>query len=295
MATCWIDGKIIAEEDAKISIFDHGLLYGDGIFEGIRFYNKQAFRLEQHLQRLQYSALAIGLQLSYTGQQLTAAIQEVIEASGYDNGYMRLVITRGKGSLGINPASCKKSTAFIITEQMNFIDQAVLDKGASLVIASTRRLSADGLDPRIKSLNYLNNILARIEANNANADEAIMLNASGNVTEGSTDNIFIVKNTMIFTPAVSDGALEGITREVIFEIAKIHGLACSEKTLSPYDLYTADECFLTGTAMELIPVVEIDGRKIKTCPGPVFSKLQSLFKEKIASETLTLITNRVAS
>jgi len=292
MSVCWIDGKFVAESEAKISIFDHGLLYGDGVFEGIRFYNNQAFRLHNHLDRLIDSAKAIALTLPYTKDEFVTAVNQVIQKFDLDSGYIRLVITRGKGSLGINPASCHKSSAFIIADKSNFVDKRVLERGAKLIIASTRRLAADGLDPRIKSLNYLNHILARMEATQAQADEAILLNAQGNVTEGSTDNIFIVKNNKIITPSISDGALDGITRSVIFEIANEQGLECEAKTLSPYDLYTADECFLTGTAMELLPVSEVDGRSLSSCPGEMYKLLQYNFKEKVLSESNTIQYNR---
>lgn len=285
MSACWVDGKIVSEELATVSVFDHGLLYGDGIFEGVRFYNHQPFRLDKHLQRLFHSAKAIGLNIPYSQDELENAINEVILEFKQAEGYIRLVITRGKGPLGINPAQCKKATAFIIADHLNVMSAEVRNKGAKLIIASTRRLSPDGLDPRVKSLNYLNHILARMEANYANADEAILLNAQGHVTEGSTDNIFIVSDNKIFTPPVTDGALEGITRDVIFEIAHEQGLQCNEKTLSPYDLYTADECFLTGTAMELVPVSEIDGRKLSSCPGEVFQELQILYKDKILKQS----------
>jgi len=285
VSVCWLDGKLVSDDEAKISVFDHGLLYGDGVFEGIRFYNNHTFRLNAHLQRLNQSALAIGLDIPYSLYELEIAIKQLIDAFGKPDGYLRLVITRGKGSLGINPAHCKKSTVFIIADKSNFVEKSVEKNGAKLIIASTRRLSPDGLDPRIKSLNYLNHILARMEANNAGADEAILLNAQGYVTEGSTDNIFIVSDKKILTPKVIDGALEGITRNIIFEIANEYGFSCYEKTLSPYDLYTADEFFLTGTAMELIPVFEIDGRQLQTCPGPMFKKLNNLFRDKIKNET----------
>ena len=284
MSVCWIDGSIVNEEQATVSVFDHGLLYGDGVFEGIRFYNHQAFRLQKHLQRLYHSALAIGLDIPYSKSELEVAICDVILEFKKPEGYLRLVITRGKGPLGINPAQCIKPTAFIIADQLSFVSEDVQHKGAELIIASTRRLSPDGLDPRVKSLNYLNHILARMEANHACVDGAILLNAQGHVTEGSTDNIFIIRNNKILTPAISDGALEGITRDIIFEVSRFQDLSCNEKTLSAYGLYTADECFLTGTAMELIPVSEIDGRKLPACPGIMFNKLQNLFKEKIKYE-----------
>lgn len=284
MSVCWLNGILVDEDQAKVSVFDHGLLYGDGVFEGIRFYNSRPFRLGAHMRRLQHSAMAIGLSMPYTIEMLEEAINDVIRAFDAPDGYLRLVITRGKGSLGINPVSCERGTAFIIADQLSFISSRVQQHGAKLIIASTRRLSPDGLDPRIKSLNYLNHILARMEANNANADEAILLNAQGNVTEGTSDNVFIVSKQRLLTPPVSDGALEGITRELVLELANELGIECVERTLAPYDLYTADECFLTGTAVELVKVGEIDGRKLPSCPGPVFQRLQEAFKEKIQRE-----------
>lgn len=284
MTVCWLDGTIVNADEAKVSVFDHGLLYGDGVFEGIRFYQRQAFRLDAHLRRLQYSARAINLTLPYTLDELEAAINAVIQAYSAPDGYLRLVITRGKGSLGINPTSCKRGTAFIIADKPSFVDPQVQTHGAKLIIAATRRLPPDGLDPRVKSLNYLNHVLARIEANHAGADEAILLNAQGHVAEGTTDNVFIVRQHTLLTPPVTDGALEGITRGVIMELASELGLVCMETTLSPYDLYTADECFLTGTAMELIPVREIDGRVLPACPGSVYQILQRAFVDRIQSE-----------
>ena len=284
MAVCWLDGTIVSADQAKISVFDHGLLYGDGVFEGIRFYQHQPFRLATHLRRLQHSAIAIGLTLPYALHELEAAIHEVIQAFRKPDGYLRLVVTRGNGSLGVNPASCKRGTAFIVADKLSVVDAQVKSHGAKLIIAATRRLPPDGLDPRVKSTNYLNHVLARLEANQANADEAILLNAQGHVTEGTTDNVFIFRNDALLTPPVSDGALDGVTRGVIMELASELGLVCAERTLSPYDLYTAEECFLTGTAMELIPVREIDGRVLPACPGPVFQMLQTAFVDRIQAE-----------
>ncbi len=295
MSVCWLDGTIYPGEEARISVFDHGLLYGDGIFEGIRFYQGQPFRLQTHLRRLQHSAMAINLTLPYTLDVLEAAVHEVIQALGEVDGYIRLVITRGTGTLGINPASCKRATTFIIADKLSFIDPQVKQHGASVIIAATRRLPPDGLDPRIKSLNYLNHVLARLEANHANADEAILLNAQGHVSEGTTDNVFIVRDGVLLTPLLTDGALDGITRGVIMTLAREQGLACSETTLSPYDLYTADECFLTGTAMELIPVREIDGRVFAACPGPVFQTLQAAFVARIQEEVRPAVLESAAS
>lgn len=285
MSICWLDGELMPADEARISVLDHGLLYGDGVFEGIRFYQRRPFRLDAHLQRLQYSAAAIGLTMPYLLQQLKTAIHEVIQAFAEEDGYLRLVITRGKGPLGINPAQCPRGSAFIIADQAGFISEQVKQQGAKLIIAATRRIPVDSLDPRIKSLNYLNHILARLEANHAGADEAILLNAQGHVTEGSTDNIFIIRAGRILTPPVSDGALEGITRGLVFELAAELGLPCREQSLAPYELYTADECFLSGTAMELIPVREIDGRKLTSCPGQGFQQLQQAFQARIRAES----------
>lgn len=295
MAACWLNGAIVPEEDARVSVFDHGLLYGDGIFEGIRFYERQPFRLDAHLQRLQYSAQAINLTLPYTLSQLAMGIHEAIRAYGEAAGYLRLVITRGKGSLGLSPNSCQRATVFIIADKLSVMDARVKQHGAKLIIASTRRLPPDGLDPRIKSLNYLNHVLARIEASHAGADEAILLNGRGHVSEGTTDNIFIVREGKLLTPPVTDGALDGITRGVVMEAAVKLGIPCTQQTLSPYDLYTADECLLVGTAMELVPVREIDGRILPQCPGPVFELVQQAFMDSIRDEVHHAVLEQAAS
>lgn len=295
MAVCWIDGTIVPEEQAKISVFDHGVLYGDGVFEGIRFYQRQAFRLDGHLRRLQYSARVINLSLPYSLPELQAAIEDVIRVCDTADGYIRLVVTRGRGSLGISPDSCRRATAFIVADNARFIEPQIKIHGARLMIAATRRLPADGLDPRLKSLNYLNHILARIEASRAQADEAILLNAQGHVTEGTTDNIFIVRENVLLTPPVFDGALDGVTRGVIMELAEGLGIRCLEQTLSPYDLYTADECLLTGTAMELIPVREIDGRSLPACPGPVYQQLAQAFTARVQAEVKQAQLQQAAS
>ena len=290
MSICWLDGKLVSADQATVSVFDHGLLYGDGVFEGIRFYAHKAFRMDAHLKRLNHSARAIGLTLPYTLQQLETAINDVIQAFAEPDGYLRLVITRGRGPLGVDPRTCKRGTTFIIADRLSFVSPQVQNSGANLIIASTRRLPPDGLDPRVKSLNYLNHVLAKMEANRAGADEAILLNAQGNVTEGTTDNIFIIREQQLFTPPVSDGALDGITRDIVLELVKELGIPGCERTLSPYDLYTADECFLTGTAVELIPVREIDARVLPLCPGPVFQRIQNAFGERIRRDTESAIS-----
>ena len=280
----WLNGRIVPPEQACIPVTDHGLLYGDGVFEGIRFYHGRALRLQQHVERLYRSARALCLVIPCNEHELAAAIEEIIAAYGGSAGYLRVVVTRGAGKLGLDPKSCARPNIFIIADALTMVGAEVRTRGARVIISSTRRLPPDGLDPRIKSLNYLNHILARIEAANADADEAILLNAQGRVTEGTADNVFIVRAGALYTPPASDGALQGITRELVFELAGELGITCSEISLSAYDLYTADECFLTGTGAELIPVREVDGRALKSSPGPVFARVQQAFQELVKRE-----------
>jgi len=274
---CWINHQLLALEDARISVMDHGLLYGDGIFEGIRFYNNQAFLLEPHLDRLVASAKALALNIPQSLIEIKGHIQSVINAYEQSQGYIRLIITRGNGPLGINPAQCKNPQLIIIASPLQMSDQHGQSQGIRAIISSTRSIPPDCLDPRIKSLNYLNPILARIEANNAGADEAIMLNQQGFVTEGSADNIFIVKNNELISPPSIDGSLAGITRELILKLALDANITTRIESLTSFDIYSADECFLTGTGAELIPVNEVDARKYPTSPGPVFKQLKELF------------------
>lgn len=282
---CWFNGRIVSNHEARVSVFDHGLLYGDGIFEGIRFYNGRPFRAAQHLTRLNASAAAIHLNIPFDETALDRAIDETIAAFGDNDGYLRLVVTRGEGRLGLDPSSCDRPNVFIIADQLSLVSAEVRERGARVIVAATRRIAVDALDPRIKSLNYLNHILARMEASRANADEAILLNAAGHVTEGSADNVFIVRDGALLTPPPIDGALEGITRAAILELAPTLSVTARETSLSPYDLYTADECFLTGTGAELIPVREIDGRPLRQCPGPIFTVLSTAFGELVKRET----------
>jgi len=272
---CWIDNKLGKLEDARISVMDHGLLYGDGIFEGLRFYNNKLLLAEAHLNRLEDSARALALTLPRDVDEIKRLIQSVINEYELDSGYIRLIITRGKGPLGINPALCNKPELIIIASPLQMSDEQAQKQGIRAIIASTRRIPADCLDPRIKSLNYLNPILARIEANNAGAQEAIMLNQQGYVTEGSVDNVFLIKNGELYTPPSIDGSLAGITRDLVIDLATKADIKTHISTLSSYDIYTADECFLTGTGAELIPVREVDGRRLVHCPGPVFSTLKT--------------------
>ena len=278
---CWQHGKIIDAAAATISVLDHGVLYGDGVFEGIRFYRRQPFRLDAHLQRLFDSARAIGLTVPMTAADLGAAIAQLIAEFADVDGYLRLVVTRGVGPMGLDPKPCTNPQVFIVASALRYISDERRRAGAAVIIASTRRLNADGLDPRIKSLNYLNHILARMEANHAHADEAILLNSTGRVAEGSADNVFIVKRGTLITPPVTEGALDGITRGVVIEIAQALNIPLREIPIAPYDLYTADEFFLTGTGAELIPVRAVDGRSISTCPGPIFTQIEAAFKAVI--------------
>ncbi len=281
-ALCWINQSIIAAADASISVFDHGLLYGDGIFEGLRFYQGRVFMLEAHLQRLQASAEAIGLELPYRPEQITQAIEDLVEAYPNDSGYLRLVVTRGVGNLGIDPQKCAHPNLFIIADQIAVMDITEAGQGVSLHVASTRRTPACSLDPKVKSLNYLNNILARIEANRAGMDEALLLNLDGYVSEGSVDNIFIVADGELLTPPLQDGMLEGVTRAVVIEVARIAGIPCRECSLRVSDLEQAQECFLSGTGAELIAVRQIDDYVFAAADTPLIPVIMAAFKNYIA-------------
>lgn len=270
--------------EASVSVFDHGLLYGDGVFEGLRFYYGKTFMLEAHLERLQQSAAAIGLDLPYTLERIGRAIAGLIDVYAADSGYLRLVVTRGPGSLGIDPRSCSRPLLFIIADELRVMDVTDPAQGVSLHLAATRRMPAACLDPRIKSLNYLNNILARIEANRAGMDEALMLNLDGYVSEGSVDNLFIVSGGVLKTPPLGDGLLEGITREVVIEVARAAGICCEQTSLVPADLYTADECFLTGTGAELIPVRRIDNHEYPPPQNPLTPVIMREFRQRIESD-----------
>ncbi len=284
-ALCWLNGELMPEHAARVPVLDHGLLYGDGVFEGIRFYHGKAFRLDAHLARLHRSARAIRLVIPHDVAALALAVRDTIAAFGTPEGYLRLVVTRGAGRLGIDPTSCIQPNVFIIADDLSMVPEHVRREGARVIIAGTRRIAPDALDPRIKSLNYLNHILARLEATNAGADEAILLNAAGHVAEGTADNVFVVRDGDLLSPPTADGAIEGITREAVLEIAPTLGVVAREITLGPYDLYTADECFLTGTGAELIPVREVDGRRLGSCPGSVYRRVAEGFRALVERET----------
>ncbi|MBK1884489.1 branched-chain-amino-acid transaminase [Luteolibacter pohnpeiensis] len=280
----WLDGQLVDESEAKISVFDHGLLYGDGVFEGLRFYNGRIFRLEEHITRLFDSARAIVLPMPWTYEEVIKATCETVAANGLQNGYIRLVVTRGVGELGLNPYACKTPSMFIIAAGIKLYPEEYYQKGLAVITCATRRPAPGALMPQVKSLNYLNNIMAKVEAIQANALEAVMLNEQGYVAECTGDNLFLLKNGTLYSPLISDGALDGITRAVIIELAAKLGVPFQEKSLTRYDIYTADECFLTGTAAEVIPVVSLDQRKIGDgTPGEITGRFLKAFHELAGS------------
>ncbi len=281
----YLDGKFVDQADAKVSVFDHGLLYGDGVFEGIRLYGGNIFRLEEHLERLEYSAKALLLQIPLTRKELTWATCETCRLNGLTDAYIRLVVTRGVGDLGLAPWLCPKPSLFIIASKISLYPKEHYDNGLAIVTVPTRRISPAALPPTIKSLNYLNNILAKIEARQFGALEAIMLNDQGYVAECTADNVFIVHKGEILTPAASQGALKGITRGTVIDIAKELNLPLREVDLTRYDIWCADECFLTGSGAEVIPVVKLDGREIGTGkPGPITQSVLTSFRRRVLVE-----------
>lgn len=283
----WLDGKLVDESEAKISVFDHGLLYGDGVFEGIRIYNGRVFRLEEHIRRLFGCARAIVINLPWTQEEVIRYTCETVAANQLRDGYIRLVITRGAGELGLNPYLCPKPSMFIIASTIKLYPDEHYLNGLSIITCATRRPAPAALMPQVKSLNYLNNIMAKVEAIQSNALEAIMLNEQGFVAECTGDNVFIIKDGKLYSPLISDGALDGITRGVIIELAAAMGLPFEERSITRYDIFTADECFLTGTAAEVIPVVSLDRRIIGDGkPGPTTRKLLDRFHE-LANSTGT--------
>lgn len=277
----YLDGKLVEKDEAKISVFDHGLLYGDGVFEGIRAYNGRVFRLREHLDRIYNSARAIMLDISMSKKEMEAAVIETLAANKLRDAYIRLVVTRGVGDLGLDPKNCSNPTVFIITDKIKLYPEELYTRGLEVVTSSIKRNIPQALSPCIKSLNYLNNILAKVEATRAGVPEAIMLNAQGYVAECTGDNIFLLKENTLITPPSSAGALEGITRGAVMELAKNKlKLLVKEDVFTTYHLYTADECFLTGTAAEVIPMVKIDGRPVGDGkPGKTTLRLVKEFRE----------------
>lgn len=278
----YIDGQMLDRNDAKISVFDHGLLYGDGIFEGIRIYHGRVFELEAHIVRLVDSAKAICLEMPMSAEEIIDATLQTVKANGLLDGYIRLIVTRGEGGLGLNPFLCTKASLIIIADTIKLYPQEHYDNGLALITCGTRRTTPGALSPQVKSLNYLNNVLAKVEAIQAGALEGLMLNEQGYVAECTGDNIFIVRNGVINTPPICAGALDGITRRVIFRLAAEAGVPLVETNMSRYDIYTAHECFLTGTAAEVIPVVTLDKRVIGAGkPGNITNDLIKRFRELV--------------
>jgi branched-chain amino acid aminotransferase len=275
----YIDGKFYPRARAKISVYDHGLLYGDGVFEGIRAYNGRVFALKEHIDRLFASAKAILLKVPLSPAEMTEAVLKTCRVNRMREGYIRLIVTRGAGTLGLNPNNCERGSVIIIPGTIQLYPKQTYDNGLAIITVPTTRNLHNAINPAIKSLNYLNNILAKIEALNAGCDEAVMLNAEGYVAECTGDNLFIVREGELQTPPLSAGALRGITRRVVIDLARQQGWRVSEPNLTRYDLYTADECFLTGTGAEIVPVCRIDGRSIGNGrPGPVTLKLMELYR-----------------
>ena len=280
----YLDGRFVPEEEARVSVFDHGLLYGDGVFEGIRAYNGKIFRLDEHLARLYDSAKAIDLAIPLTKAEMTEVIKETLRRNSLRDAYIRPIVTRGKGDLGLDPLKCAKPTVIVIAVTWGAMYGDLYEKGLRAICVSVRRTPPESMPPNVKSLNYLNNILAKIEANHRGVDEAIFFDTKGHVSEGSGDNIFVVKDGVIITPPTLNN-LRGITRMVVLEIAASMGITLLERDLGYFDLYTADEVFVTGTAAEVAPIREIDGRVIGNGkPGPVTRQLMAAFRTATQKE-----------
>lgn len=281
----YIDGEWHSKETAKVSVFDHGLLYGDGVFEGIRVYARRIFRLGPHIERLYASARALALSIPLTREEMTAAVREAVGRNECEDGYIRLVVTRGAGELGIDPTSCPKPSVIIIVTEVRVYPRDLYATGVKVITSATRQVSHESVDPRIKSLNYLKNILAKIDAQHAGAHEAILLNPEGFIAECTADNLFVVKGGRVLTPSPQDGALEGITRGTILQLAAEAGISASEARLTRFDVYTADEVFLTGTGAELMPVAEVDGRRVANGGSrPITRRLTDAFHALVRNE-----------
>lgn len=280
-----MNGRFVKKEEATVSVFDHGFLYGDGIFEGIRVYNGNIFRLREHVERLYDSAKSIMLTIPYTLEEMEELVANTVRKNGLKDAYIRLVVSRGIGDLGLDPAKCPHPNVIIIADQISIYSQELYDNGLEIISVPTRRNLPDALNPKIKSLNYLNNILVKLEANNAGMGEALMMNTDGYVTEGSSDNVFIVKRGVVYTPPTYLGALAGITRQAIMDICERVGYTVKEEPFTRHDVYVADEVFLTGTAAEVIAVVKVDGRTIGTGkPGSVTQHLLSEYRNIVEVE-----------
>lgn len=278
----YINGKYFSKDDAKISVYDHGLLYGDGVFEGMRIYSNKVFKLQEHLVRLWESAASIGLAMPLTIDQLSADVKECVAKNELEDGYIRLIVTRGSGSLGIDPNRCSDPQVIIIADKITLYPDEYYENGLDLVTAATIRNNPAALNPRIKSLNYLNNVMAKMEGLKAGCVEALMMNHKGEVAECTGDNIFIVQNDRLLTPPIDAGILEGITRNTVLDLAEDMGIPTAETPLSRHDIFIAQECFLTGSAAEVIAAVRLDDRTIGDGkPGPITKKLNEAFRKLV--------------
>lgn len=281
----YINGTYFPKSEAKISVYDHGLLYGDGVFEGLRSYSGTVFRLSEHLDRLYQSARAIMLTIPMTKEEMTAAVEQTIARNNLSDAYVRLVITRGAGSLGIDPGRTSDPQVIVIADHITLYPKELYENGLEIVTAATIRNHAAALNPRIKSLNYLNNIMAKIEGQLAGCQEALMLNERGEVAECTGDNIFIVSGGVLLTPPIDAGILEGITRNAVIELGQQAGMEVRQTTLTRHDIYVADECFLTGSAAEVIPVIKLDGRPIGSgSVGQITQQLSAAFHRLVRGE-----------
>ncbi|MEW9501449.1 branched-chain-amino-acid transaminase [Jeotgalibacillus marinus] len=290
----FINGEYVSKENAVVSVYDHGFLYGDGVFEGIRSYNGNVFRLKEHLVRLYDSAKSILLDVPYTTEEMTEIVLETLRKNNLSNAYLRLVVSRGIGNLSLDPFSCKRPNVIVIAESLSLFPKELYDSGLEIVTAASRRNRSDVLSPKVKSLNYLNNILVKIEAGLAGVPEALMLNDQGYVAEGSADNIFIIQNNRIITPPGYVGALEGITRNAIIELAREKGYSMEEAVFTQHDVYVADEVFLTGTAAEVIAVVKVDGRSIGTGkPGVITNELLKAFRDLVVDDGVKVSNSKL--
>jgi branched-chain amino acid aminotransferase len=281
----YVNGRFVPAAEASVSVFDHGFLYGDGVFEGIRVYDGNVFRLRQHVERLYHSARCILLHIPLTPEEMHLAIVETVRRRGAPNQYVRAVVSRGAGDLGLDPRHCKQPSVIIMADTISLYPEQMYTEGLALVTVATRRTPAWALDPRIKSLNYLNNILAKLEAQQAGVEEAVMLNAEGYVAECTADNIFVARQGRLLTPSTATGALPGVTRDSVLDLAHDRGITCEETFLTRYDLYTADECFMTGTGAEIVPVIRIDQRPIGSgVPGRLTGQVRQAFAKLCRSD-----------
>lgn len=290
----YVNGSWVPKEEAKVSIWDHGFLYGDGIFEGIRVYHGRVFKLDAHLNRLYASARGIGLKIPHEPAEMERLVVETVRLNGLQDAYIRLVVSRGAGDLGIDPRKCRQATVVILADKISLYPEEVYKRGLKAMIAATRRNPPEALNGRIKSLNYLNNVMAKMEQIKYGMDEAIMVNSAGYVVEGTAENVFVVKGKKLLTPPSHLGALEGVTRATVMELAPGLGYTAEEAMLNVHDLYICDECFLTGTGAEIVPVVEVDGRPVGNGkPGPVTDRVLAAFRELTRREGVPVYPNGV--